>query len=130
MPDSYQSMRLRLWNWGRWGRQNPDAPDGSCRNHLYDMMIERAEGWGDDPPAGTARTQSAGIDAPEIDEADAESLDCLILQAPKPHRILLIRVYVLRVGGGSRDDVDAAIRAIWDVAAANRAVVEAIRRKG
>ena len=47
MPDSYQSMRLRLWNWGRWGRQNPDAPDGSCRNHLYDMMIERAEGWGD-----------------------------------------------------------------------------------
>ncbi len=91
-------------------------------------MIERAEGWGDDPPAGTARTQSAGIDAPEIDEPDAEALDCLIMQAPKHHRIVLVSVYVLRVGRGSRDDVDAAIRAIWDVAAANRAVVEAMRR--
>lgn len=124
---AYQDMRRRLWNWGRWARLNPDAPDGSCANPLYDMMIEREVGWGDDPPAGVVRTQPAGIEQPDIDEVDAESLDCLIWQTGTGHRTLLVRMYVLRTGEGSRMDVDAAIRAIWDVSDANRATVAQMR---
>lgn len=126
----YHSMRRRLWNWGRWARINPDAPDGSCANPLYDMMVKRAEGWGDDHPPPNIRPTQAAIEQPDIDEPDAENLDCLILQTPRPHRILLVRVYVLRIGEGSRLDVDAAIRAIWDVVAANRAAVEEVKKHG
>lgn len=126
----YQSMRRRLWNWGRWARINPDAPDGSCANPMYDLMIERADGWGDDAPATVVRTCAPGIEQPEIDEYDAEVLDCLIRQAPRPHRSLLVRVYVLRIGEGSRMDIDAAIRAIWDVVSDNRAAVDEARRHG
>lgn len=127
---AYQSMRRRLWNWGRWARLDPDAPDSSCANPLYQMMIERAVGWGDDPPANAQRTQQAGIEPPEIDEYDAEALDCLIRQAPQPHRTLLVRVYVLRIGQGSRMDIDAAIRAIWDVQDANRVAITELRKHG
>lgn len=127
---AYQSMRRRLWNWGRWARIDPTAPDGSCANPLYDLMIERGDGWGDDPPKTVTRTQPAGIEQPEIDEQDAESLDTLIRQAPQAHRTLLVRVYVLRTGEGSRLDVDAAIRAIWDVQDANRATNEEMKKHG
>lgn len=128
-PD-YNAARRRLWNWGRWARQNPDAPDGSCANPLYDLMIERADGWGDNPPATTSRTQPAGIEQPEIDEWDAECVDVLVRQVPQQHRTLLVRVYVLRVGAGSQIDVDAAIRAMWDVEAASRRVIVAMRERG
>lgn len=115
MTNPYHSMRLRLWNWGRYCRINPDRPDSSCANPLYEFMIDRAEGYADEQDAAQAiRVQDGASEIGEIDLMDAMALDEMINAIAKEHRILLVRKYVLRSLRPAPSAVDAAIKAIWE----------------
>lgn len=131
MTDQFHDLKQRrLPNWGRWAWINPDRPDSSCANPLYDMMkYEDDDGYGEVTSATIVRIQTAPAKAEvDIDEFDAECLDVLILQTPKVHRQVLVGRYVLR-HDVPRLEVDAAVRAIMDVMAANlEARVEMVRR--
>ncbi len=129
MTDPYSDYRKRLWNWGRWGRLNPDAPDGSCANPMYDLMTERADGWGDTQDVLTrVPGVEPGAELPAIDEYDAEVIDCWVRQIWGAHRRVLVSHYVLR-NDQSRECVDAAIRAIWDLQERNWASNTEMRKR-
>lgn len=95
-------IKARLRNWGRYCRIDTGAPDSSCRNSLYDLMVYRDdEGYGE----VTADTVIVPQDIParpeweDVDEDDAEFLDGIISAAefPAKHRAILAVHYVLRM---------------------------------
>lgn len=116
MSNPYHAMRLRLWNWGRYCRIDPCRPDSSCANPLYDFMVGRAEGYGDEEDAAkTVRVARAGEELDPMEVIDAAALDDVIQKIDREHRILLVRKYVLRSLRPAPAAVDAAIRAIWEI---------------
>ena len=114
MTNPYHSMRLRLWNWGRYCRINPDRPDSSCANPLYEFMIDRADGYADEVATAATRVQEGASEVGEIELLDAMALDEIINRIDKDHRVLLVRKYVLRSLRPAPTAVDAAIKAIWE----------------
>ena len=121
MTNPYHSMRVRLWNWGRYCRINPDRPDSSCANPLYEFMIDRAEGYADEKDAAQAvRVQEGASEIGELNVDDAMYLDDLINAIAREHRILLVRKYVLRSLRPAPSAVDAAIKAIQEAQAIER----------
>ena len=118
MTNPYHSMRLRLWNWGRYCRINPDRPDSSCANPLYEFMVEREHGYGDEADAAKAiRVQEGASEEEKLDDEmirEAIELDEIINRIDRDHRILLVRKYVLRSLRPAPSAVDEAIRAIWE----------------
>lgn len=119
MSDEYHALKhRRLPNWGRWAWHNPDAPDASCANPLYAMMV-RSDGddygYGNITEATIRRLQLVPMPAQdELDEADAEVVEAIVLQTPRSHRAVLVSRYVLR-RTIDHMTLNAAIRAAADV---------------
>ena len=108
----------RLWNWGSFCRIDPDKPDCSCENPIWNQWIPRLgweEGWGSEEPVKA--------DKPEIDELDAETIDGWVRQLSMTPKRVLIRRFVLRVRTPWQE-VDPAVRALQDLIDANRLVVD------
>lgn len=119
---SISDLIQRLWNWAQWARQNPDAPDGRCQNPIYANFIPSKawdEAWGEQVSADPGHEQ-------EIDEEDAERMECWVLQLARNHRAIIVRQFVLRQRV-AWDEVDPAVRAIADLIEKNWAVVERMR---
>jgi hypothetical protein len=78
----------RLHNWGAWARHDAGATRSCIAGFWSKWIPSKAwdEGWGE-------QTADPG-DAPDIDEDDAERLDCYIRQLPSGHRSALVRRYV------------------------------------
>lgn len=89
----------RLPNWGRFARINPCAPDGSCANPLYEMMVRRDDdGYGQIDASTILATRIPTPPTPDpVDESDAEMLDKLIQGLIRGHRATLASRYVLMV---------------------------------
>jgi hypothetical protein len=118
----------RLPNWGFCGRQDSGRPDPeACGVSLSGQFS--ALWWGED-----AVTEP--ITKP--DPADAEILDAVIRQMPDDHKRIIKRSFYLcncKACTGKygphmqgREDVDRAIRALFDVMDANRVVVQRMRQ--
>ena len=121
-PDT-PSLLSRLWNWGAWGRSDPGGPDGSCVNSIWDQWnpygAGRDEGWGEPESAPASE---------EIDEQDAEAMDCWVRQLHREPRALLVQRFVMRKRV-SWDTLDPAVRALGDLIERNWLAVEAMRGK-
>lgn len=122
----------RLRNWGRyvWVELMRDRPDGSCVNSIYSMGGNpdmEAFGIIDGNTVLAPQIDPAIAEQEDIDYEDAESLDMLIGQIDRSHRIVLHRVYVLRGRKGSPAILDAAIKAV-DALRVENARVNAVMR--
>ena len=98
-------LKVRLPNWGRWGRQDDCRPDPEAGSaSIYSMG--RADRQGED---------EAPTDAtPQIDHADAERLDRLIgNQIAREYRHVLCGYFYKR-RGDFWPRVHAAVRALID----------------
>ncbi len=79
----------RLHNWGAWARHDAESAR-SCIAGFWSKWIPGKAwdaGWGDPNP------DDAG-DASDIDEDDAERIDCYVRQLASGHRSALVRRYV------------------------------------
>ena len=122
-PDTSELIQ-RLWNYGAWARQDPGAPDNSCENPLYANFIPSKawdEAWGEQVSADPGHEQ-------EVDEVDAERMECWVLQLTRDHRAIIVRRFVLRQRVPWHE-VDPAVRAIADLIEANWSVVGELRGK-
>jgi hypothetical protein len=119
---------VRLPNWGRWGRHNPDRPKDWCgASHIYGMG--RADKQGEQTTADGLLT-NADEDAPNpIDEIDAENIDGWIRQLADLHK-QIIRAKFYKYETVLLSDTDAAVRALLDLMAENRQVVDAMKGMG
>ena len=120
-PESADLIQ-RLWNWANWARQNPDAPDHSCCNPIYSGYIPSKaweESWGEQISA------DPGTET-DVDEVDAEAMECWVLQLPRPPRAVIVRRFVLRQRVPWHE-VDPAVRALGDLMEANWRVVSTLR---
>lgn len=131
---SYDDTRYRrLPNWGLWASQDPDAPDKSCRNSIYEMGPAcDADGWGEvdgDTIVVPQVTETQG-ERPEVDELDAERVDFMVRQMLRGHRTILVRRFSLRERLRN-DEVDNAVWALvrmFDAVAATTARMQALLR--
>lgn len=128
------ALRERLWNWGRFARQEMGGPDGSCANPLYEQFV-----WHDDVDSYGVVTvdtvivpqeYAAKAELEPVDEQDAESVDFMVRQLSRPHRAVLCVRYVLRERCKTPEAKDRLNLAVWELGrlfADNRMVVEAMR---
>lgn len=111
----------RLHNWGAWARSDDGGPADSCVASFWSKWLPHKAwdaGWGDAP--------TEEPHTPDIDDIDAERIDCWVRQLPRGPRALLITRYVLR-RKVDRLEHDAAVRALADLMGENVATVRAIR---
>jgi hypothetical protein len=113
----------RLPNWGRWGRQDSNKPDNE-RGSSSIYLMGRADRQGD----GESGDEQDEI-VPAMNIPDAEYLDGYIVQLSALHKEIIRCKYYKR-RPVQQMDTDAAVRALLDVLAANRAVVDIMRRFG
>ena len=99
-------LKVRLPNWGRWGRQDSDRPDpeSGCGS-IYQMGRGDRTGEDDAPPEPPP---------PRIDHRDAERLDQLILYGLVPAHRQIICGHFYKRKDSYMPKVHAAIRALLD----------------
>ena len=98
-------LKMRLPNWGRWGRQDSDRPDpeGGCGS-IYQMGRGDRTGEDEAPPEPPP---------PRINHMDAERLDRLIQRLPMtPRHVICGHFYKRRESYMPK--VHAAVRALLD----------------
>ena len=116
----------RLPNWGRDGRSNPDEPKNRIGT-IY--QLGRADRQGEQTSAD-GETINADEDLPDpVNAADAEYLDGFIRQLSALHRVIICTKFY-KLQAVNRMDTDAAVRALLDLIAANRQVVDKLKRLG
>jgi len=126
MTDFHDMRDRRLWNWSRWSNQGKPYVGFALQCHQFlSGDDDTNEGFGEidgntvlAPQLETARAEY------EIDIEDAEIVNGWVVQLPSRHKTALATRYLHKRRGWSRDDVDAAVRAILGLADANRAVIE------
>ena len=98
-------LKMRLPNWGRWGRQDSDRPDPEAGSgSIYQMG--RADRAGEDE-------ETPELPPPRIDHRDAERLDRLIQRLPMTHRQVICGHFYKRKES-YMPKVHAAARAVLD----------------
>jgi hypothetical protein len=114
--------RLPMWGaWGRWDTDKPNNQRLGCS--IYQMG--RADRQGE----GESGEEWADLPSPKMDIADCERLDGYIRQLSELHRQIIRQKYYKRLAV-HRLDVDAAVRALLDLMADNRKVVDVMKRMG
>lgn len=129
MSDFHDMRDRRLWNWARWSNQGKPYVGFALQCHQFlSGDDDTNEGFGEidgntvlAPQLEVARAEY------EIDIEDAEIVNGWVVQLPSRHKTALATRYLHKRRGWSRDDVDAAVRAILGLADANRAVIERMR---
>ena len=117
---------VRLPNWGRDGRSNPDEPKNRIGT-IY--QLGRADKQGEQTSAD-GETINADEDLPDpVNAADAEYLDGFIRQLSALHRVIICTKFY-KLQAVNRMDTDAAVRALLDLIASNRQVVDKLKRLG
>jgi hypothetical protein len=113
LSDFDHMKSVRLPNWGRWARQYGGPMPASAGN-IYDMggKDNRAgmDVQGDEGEFDSGHEEVA----PKVDYADAEGLDCYILQLHITHKKIIKRAYY-RPESVHRIDLDTAIRYLLDL---------------
>jgi len=129
MTDFHDLRDRRLWNWARWSNQGKPYVGFALQcSQFLSGDDDTNEGFGEidgntvlAPQLETARAEY------EIDIEDAEIVNGWVVQLPSRHKTALATRYLHKRRGWSRDDVDAAVRAIMGLADANRAVIERMK---
>ena len=122
---------VRLWNWGRAGRCNPDKPMCAL-SHVTDLFGKPASttaGHGETEDGEEATSSVSDGEIIPIDHRDADELDGFIRQVSPTHRDNLRHKYYIRPMKRQvkAEDTDAAVRALLDAIAANKATVRRLR---
>ncbi len=114
-------LKVRLPNWGRWGRHDPDKPNSQQVGSSICVKMLR--------PAGSPDVWDGPQDLPPppIDFRDADNLDGFVLQLGKPYRERICRVFykqedIRNIGG--MDNLYESVRMLLDLTDANRATVD------
>ena len=99
-------LKVRLPNWGRWGRQDSCRPDPEAGSgSIYEMGRADREGDGEEAPEELP---------PGIDSPDAEALDAYITRLGLSHKHVIIQHFYKRKEG-MYPHVHAAVRALLDM---------------
>jgi len=144
MSDFHDMRDRRLWNWSRWSNQGKPYVGFALQcSQFLSGADDFNDGWGDHPADAEddrdrfePRVEGNTLVKPqletaraeyEIDIEDAEIVNGWVVQLPSRHKTALATRYLHKRRGWSRDDVDAAVRALLGLADANRAVIERMR---
>ena len=119
LSDHEDAKQRRLPNWGAWGRQDTCKPDPERGSSSIYQMGKQDE---------TDRDEDAGpTEVPlRIDAADAEIIDGWLRQLCATDLHVIRRKYYLRLPVPLLD-LDASVRALLDLMADNRRVVDRMR---
>lgn len=113
-----EETRRLLRNWGRYCRQDNGAPDSSCTNSLYDMMVRHDnDGYGEitELTLFSPQTHEAVPESEELDDAECQWVDGHILTLPQNHRAVLCVRYVLCLPCKTPDAKDRLLAAMMDL---------------
>lgn len=133
LSDLDYDLSDRLHNWGAYCRINPDAPNSSCCNPMYEQMIpdDETDGYGEITADTVTVPQLEPAKAEmEIDERDADQINGFVHQLAKGFRGVLVTRYVLQMRPGTPSAKDALLAAKWALQTAmrdNRRVVDRMR---
>ncbi len=116
LSDFDYMLKVRLVNWGKWGRHDPDKPDANrCGHSICSEYIPKSGDW--------EWERAPEMPPPPIDDRDADNLDGFIIQLREPYKENIRRFFYKQLGVRA-DDLYEAVRMLLDLTDANRATVD------